>query len=159
MAYLRICFRRKFVRKQVDWTGRAVSRTIEMGVVCPKVSVASKNSRARLYQKPSSKNPGSATVWCTKMQCPGCRGWIESATRDGWMMRYMNQCKDQTHVQFTDQVVYHTGCQWCLIEDGMRFEEWWKLLCKPELNIQIMSLQSILCMPTRTHSILVLRNF
>ena len=29
------CFRRKFVPKQIDWTGRAVLKTIEVGVDLP----------------------------------------------------------------------------------------------------------------------------
>ena len=41
------CFRRKFVRKQIDWTGRAGSlsqKRLKSAGFCPKVGVASKIS-------------------------------------------------------------------------------------------------------------------
>ena len=41
------CFSRKLVQKQIGCTSRIDSYSIEMGVVCPKVGVASKISRAR----------------------------------------------------------------------------------------------------------------
>ena len=47
------CFRRKFVRKQIDWTGRAGSwsqKRSKWACFCPKVGVASKILRALCAQ-------------------------------------------------------------------------------------------------------------
>ena len=48
------CFRRKFVRKQIDWTGRAGSlsqKRSKWAWFCPKVGVASKILRALRAQE------------------------------------------------------------------------------------------------------------
>ena len=60
------CFRRKFVRKRIDWTGRAGSlsqKRSKMGVVLPQSGCGfSKFARARVYYNPPFRNPGSATA-------------------------------------------------------------------------------------------------
>ena len=66
------CFRRIFVRKQIDWTGRAGSlsqKRSKWAWFYPKVGVASKISRARVYYNPPFGNSGSATGrgWHTRL--------------------------------------------------------------------------------------------
>ena len=63
------CFGRKFVRKRIDWTGKAGSQSqkrSKMGVVMPQsgrgFSKFAHASRARVYYNPPFRNPGSATV-------------------------------------------------------------------------------------------------
>ena len=61
------CFRRKFVRKRIDWTGRAgmqfVSKTIENGRgFSPKWAWLLKIRAQECTTAPPFRNPGSATV-------------------------------------------------------------------------------------------------
>ena len=63
------CFRRKLVRKQIDWTGRTDSlsqKRSEWSWFCLKVGMASKLSCTLRAQdcttNPPSRNPGSTTV-------------------------------------------------------------------------------------------------
>ena len=62
MAHLRMLyFSRKLVQKQIDWTNSFSQKRSKWAWFCPKVGVASKISRARVYYNPPFRNPGSAT--------------------------------------------------------------------------------------------------
>ena len=66
------CFRRKFVRKRINWTGRAGSLSQKndrkKGVVLPQSGRGfSKFARKSVYYNPPFRNPGSATVYAVKL--------------------------------------------------------------------------------------------